>query len=354
MNWLKKATNPLDPHLRAGGYEILPVAQIFRLPSNVWCLATISRNHLVPEPLASWATNAFYSLGFLREPDTWEHDTTFLYYGPNYPFLRPDHFTQRLTQDQAQEIIAQVIQNAKRINSEGRNFYYDWIGIFGSVLRGSKTPADVDVVYSARWSDGTPLPESSYYPFGQNEPTDLAARALRTGCPRSAVSPHYHLEVKSIGTPFKVIWTMDKGLVTRKVTFPKPTKSQEADTKRELSQSDAFADDVRARCAALSSLPPPENPVIPHDTEQLTRSQWAKILESAHPVADLAHSHCLPPGDLKAKVAKLVEERFAKYPKEKTKAEKILYPYLAASTRYATHWKWATEVGLRKRKRGES
>lgn len=354
MNWLKKATNPLDPHLRAGGYEVLPIAQIFRLPSNVWSLATISRKHLVPEPLASWATNAFYSLGFLREPDTWEHDSTFLWYGPNYPFLGPDHFTQRLTQDQAQEIIARVIQNAKRINSEGRDFYYDWIGIFGSVLRGSETPADVDIVYSARWFDGTPLPESSYYPFGQNEPTDLAARALRTGCRRSAVSPHYHLEVKSIGMPFKVIWTMDKGLVTRKITIPKATKSQEDNTEQERSQSDAFADDVRARCAALSSLPPPETPVIPPGTRPLTRSKWMKIMESNHPVIDLAHAVCLPPGDLKAKAVKLIEERFVKKPKGKTKAEEILYPYLAASTLYATQWKWDAKVGLRKRKRGES
>lgn len=125
---------------------------------------------------------------------------------------------------------------------------------------------------------------------------------------------------------------MEKGLVTRKITVPKAKKSQEDDTKRELSQSDAFADDFRARCAALPPFAPPEKPSIPHGTQPLTRSKWMKILESGHPVTDLAHTLCLPPGHLKAKVAELIEERFAKKPKEKTITEKILYPYLVRAS----------------------
>jgi hypothetical protein len=66
------------------------------------------------------------------------------------------------------------------------------------------------------------------------------------------------LEVKSVGMPYKVIWTIDKGLVTRKITVSKAKKFQEDDTERELSQSDDFADDFRARCAALPPFPPPE------------------------------------------------------------------------------------------------
>jgi hypothetical protein len=72
-------------------------------------------------------------------------------------FLTPDHFTPRLTQAQAQKIIDRVIRNAKRINEGWSRFYFDWIGIFGSVLNGSESPGDVDIVYSVRSSkDGTP------------------------------------------------------------------------------------------------------------------------------------------------------------------------------------------------------
>jgi hypothetical protein len=256
------------------------------------------------------------------------------------PLFEGFDFIPRLTQTEAHKIILRVIRNAERVNSEDRDFYYDWIGIFGSVLRGSETPADVDIVYSARWAWDEPLPESSYNPFNRTEPTDLATRALRTGCRRSAVSPHYHLEIKKVGTPYKIIWTKEKGLVNRKVTFPKAKKTKEDDTKKELAQSDAFANYFRARCAALPPLLPPETSAILPETRPLRRSEWTKILEARHPVIDLAHALCLPPGVLKENVTKLVEDQFAKNPKEKAKAEKILYPYLAASALYANRWKW--------------
>jgi hypothetical protein len=49
-------------------------------------------------------------------------------------------------------------------------------------------------------------------------------------------------------------------------------------------------------------------------------------------------------------VTELVEDHFAKTPKDKAKAEKILYPYLAVSALYATRWKWDPAVELRKTK----
>jgi hypothetical protein len=33
---MKKATNPLALDLRAGGFEVFPIAKLFDLPSNVW------------------------------------------------------------------------------------------------------------------------------------------------------------------------------------------------------------------------------------------------------------------------------------------------------------------------------
>ena len=71
---------------------------------------------------------------------------------------------------------------------------------------------------------------------------------------------------------------------------------------------------------------------------------------SNHPVINLEHTLCLPPGKLKTKVTELVEDHFAKTPKDKAKAEKILYPYLAVSALYATEWKWDPAVELRKTK----
>jgi len=43
----------------------------------------------------------------------------------------------------------------------------------------------------------------------------------------------------------------------------------------------------------------------------------------------------LPPGILKAKVTNRVDRYFAKKPADKVRAEKTLYPYLAASALYA-------------------
>jgi hypothetical protein len=167
VQWLKKAT-----HLRAGGYEVFPIAQVHQLGSNARSLAMLTKKALLPEPLASWATNVFYSLGFLHEPRNRRADFA---RGVCYSrirarlgetseaeirrqsFLTPDHFTPRLTQAHAQKIIDRVIRNAKRINEGWSRLYFGWIGIFGSILNGSESPGDVHIVYSVRSSkDGTP------------------------------------------------------------------------------------------------------------------------------------------------------------------------------------------------------
>jgi len=42
----------------------------------------------------------------------------------------------------------------------------------------------------------------------------------------------------------------------------------------------------------------------------MSHSEWLAILDDKHPVVDLAHSLCLPRGELKEKVSSMVAERF--------------------------------------------
>ena len=60
---MKKATNPLALDLRAGGFEVFPLAKIFDLPSNVWYPSILIRENLLAEPFAAWAANVLYTLG---------------------------------------------------------------------------------------------------------------------------------------------------------------------------------------------------------------------------------------------------------------------------------------------------
>jgi hypothetical protein len=69
MHWIKKATNPRDPHLRAGGFEVLPLAEIFELPWQCKCPPDLVKLKLVPDTLLSWAANACYLLGTFKEPE---------------------------------------------------------------------------------------------------------------------------------------------------------------------------------------------------------------------------------------------------------------------------------------------
>src|SRR6266478_9958244 len=107
---MKKATNPLALDLRAGGFEVLSLAKLFDLPSNVWYPSILIRENLVAEPFAAWAANVFYTLGGVQVLQ-WT-DAAF-FYAPTANWLRPDHFAQRLTPAKVQAIISRVIRNAE-------------------------------------------------------------------------------------------------------------------------------------------------------------------------------------------------------------------------------------------------
>jgi|SRR5208282_5678977 len=63
---MKKATNPLALDLRAGGFEVFPLAKLFDLPSNVWYPSILIRENMLAEPLAAWAANVFTHLAVCR------------------------------------------------------------------------------------------------------------------------------------------------------------------------------------------------------------------------------------------------------------------------------------------------
>src|SRR6202035_5013179 len=44
---MKKATNPLALDLRAGGFEVFPIAKLFDLPSNVWYPSILIRENML-------------------------------------------------------------------------------------------------------------------------------------------------------------------------------------------------------------------------------------------------------------------------------------------------------------------
>ena len=56
----------------------------------------------------------------------------------------------------------------------------------------------------------------------------------------------------------------------------------------------------------------------------MSHSEWLAILDDKHPVVDLAHSLCLPRGELKEKVSSMVAERFQMHSDLKTEAQKML------------------------------
>ena len=352
---MKKATKPLSADLRAGGFEVFPLAKLFALPSNVWFASTLIRENMLAEPLAAWAANALYGLGCLGVRDRFGNDDCF-WYSPDYDthgdMLAPNHFVQRLTPAKAHEIIARVIRNAENFNADpSRDFIIESLGIFGSVLRQADSPGDVDIVFSACWrDDNTSIPEASYLPFGGLEPVNYVSRALGRGSRRMDLSCHYILEVQSIGAPYRIIWTRKDGRVDRPIIVPKKLRSNEDETQLKLSRANEFADSFRRRCASLPLLSPPRMPSVDPVAPPMSHSKWIRTLETKHPVVDLAHALCLPSGELKDKVNSMLEECFHKQPCLKTKAHKMLDSYLAASALYG-EWNWAPEVGLGKAKR---
>src|SRR5271166_5452169 len=154
-----------------------------------------------------------------------------------------------------------------------------------------------------------PCPRPSYYPFGVSEPTNRVSRALSRGSRRIDLSSHYLLEVERLGAPYRIIWTRDEGCVDRPIITPKKRRSKHVSAMK-LPDPDALTDSFRARCASLPPLLPPQAPSLPRSTYQMSHSEWLAILDDKHPVVDLAHSLCLPRGELKEKVNSMVAERF--------------------------------------------
>jgi hypothetical protein len=143
---------------------------------------------MLAEPFAAWAANVFYALGGVQV----------------LQWSDAHHFAQRLTPAKVQarlSLVSRVIRNAENANADpSRDFIIESLGIFGSVLTGSTSPGDVDVVFTARWRfNNRPLPEASYYPFGVSEPTNRVSRALSRGSRRMDLSSHYLLEVRRSG-----------------------------------------------------------------------------------------------------------------------------------------------------------
>jgi hypothetical protein len=96
------------------------------------------------------------------------------------------------------------------------------------------------------------------------------------------------------------------GCVDRPIITPKKRRSKEYFIPDELPHADAFTDSFRARCASLAPLLPPQAPSLPRPTREMSHSEWLAILNDKHSVVDLAHSLCLPRGELKEKVSSMV------------------------------------------------
>ena len=338
---MKKSTNPLALDFRAGGFEVLPISKMFVLPSNVWYPSNLIRENLLPEPLAAWSANVFWMLNCVKVEQFGDEG---FFYMPTDSLVRPYHFAQRLSSAKVQAIIDRVIGNAENVNADpSRDFIVESLGIFGSVLDPrASLPGDVDIVFTARWrSNGKALPEASYYPFGSGEPTHRVSSALGRGSRRTDLSTHYILEVERIGAPYRTIWTRREGRVDREMVTPKTQVSDKhvLSDEDELSRVDAFADSFRSRCELLPPQPEPAIPLLQEPTRPMSRAGWLTILDENHPVVELAHSLCLPPGELKQKVSAMVTERFKTRPRLEAEAQKKLRSYLAASTLYAD-WEW--------------
>lgn len=165
-----------------------------------------------------------------------------------------------------------------------------------------------------------------------------------------ARSTNPKFKVQSIGAPYRVIWTRREGRVDRPINTSKKRVSDEYLHPNELPRADAFADSFRSRCALLPPLPGPQFPLLPQRTYQMSHAEWLATLDNNHPVVGLAHSLCLPPGELKQKVSSMIAEHFQTHPRLKAEACKMLNPFLAASVLYGA-WEWDPAVGLRKIKR---
>ena len=95
-----------------------------------------------------------------------------------------------------------------------------------------------------------------------------------------------------------------------------------------------------------STTAPTQASPLPRSTYQMSHSEWLAILDDERPVVDLAHSLCIPRGELKEKVSSMVAERFQMHSSwELGAAESV--QLLAASALYG-EWRWEPAIGLRR------
>lgn len=344
---MKKPTTPLSVDLRYGGYQVLPIIKVFEsLGTNVVRPGDLPFRVGLAEPLESWALYAFSEMGALT-PSVWQ--SSLLYHIDKRDRIpRSGHFVARLNKARASNLIERVLTNAEKANADPySDFIFDMIGVFGSTIRGAEAPGDVDIVFVARDCDtGELIPESDYYPFGPDSPTDRAARVLRGGTRRSDLSCHDLREINSIGAPYRVLWTREEGRVERPITQnTTPVQEQSLHDHDSIVRTDERCEAFRRKCAQSALLVPPTNPHIPEGTEPMRIEDWAKTVSRDALIALLAQHLCLPPSPLKDQAGGLIADLRKDHAAEVERAAKQLFPFLAASLKFGT-WKWDPAQGL--------
>ncbi len=345
---MKKPTNPLPSDLRYGGFLVLPILAAFQGQSNVVTPNSLALRAGLAEPLASWTIHAVHAMG-ASKPVEWGCEARHHVEIHNLPNKK--HFVQRLSRSRAKELIEHVLSNAQAANaSPSSEFSFDMIGVFGSVLHDSSAPGDVDIVYEACFKrTGAIIPESDYYPFSRDMPTDRAERVLRRGARQADVNCHDLREVHSIGAGYQVIWTREEGRVERMVAATKNAPDPEAAGEDGLLKTDAKCEAFRRACSDSSPLLPPIELQLPADVRVMTFRAWARMLREEKLVTLLAHCYCSHPGPIKTFLEDLIGKWRVSDPAKVASAERKLLSFLAASARFGT-WKWNPTSGLVKGK----
>jgi hypothetical protein len=341
---MKKPTEPLPTDLRFGGYLVLPVLKAFENLAN-----SVSPGHLcfrsgLSEPLSSWVINAAYEMGVLTPLSTKEG---IAYFVDMQRVPNKQHFVRRLDARRVTNLVERVLSNAQVANNDRNSeFIFDTIGLFGSVLAGSSTPGDVDIVFVARFRrTGNLIPESQYRLFGRGA-SERAGNVLRGRTPHSDLSCHDIREVETIGAAHKIIWTREEGRVERLVPATKATPDPSTEHADGIVQTDAKCEAFRQACAQSPPLSQPTSLVYPDDTVPMPFKSWAEATMDDSLVTTLAHHVCLPPGVVKDRVGETIANLRRTSQSEVDKAEMILFPFLAASEQFGT-WKWNPEYGLK-------
>ncbi len=345
---MKKPTNSLPSDIRYGGFLVLPILAAFEGQSNVVTPSSLALRAALAEPLASWAIYAIHRMGVLKPRS---HQREIGHHVEIYNIPNKRHFMPRLDRARATELIERVLVNAIAANTDPTSeFSFDLIGVFGSVLGSSSAPGDVDIVYVARFKrTGAIIPESDYYPFSRNLPTDRAEKVLRRGARRMDVSCHDLREVQSIGAAYKVIWTHEEGRITRMVAATKKAPDPATEGEDGILRTDAKCEAFRQDCSDSTPLLPPIKLRLSKDTAPMTFRAWARMLREEKLVTLLAHSHCSHPGPIKDCLDGLIAEWRMADPLKVANAERQLLPFLAASAQFGT-WKWDPANGLVKGK----